>query len=339
MLEALERIQKSREQGAQLPVVPASPAGGPPTDFFASFMPQTQTVSQMGVRKVSLDQIDPWQDTDGSPQPFRIYPEDKLQELAENIRQNGLITPVRLRLNPANPMRYQTLAGHNRIAAAKLIGMTEIDAIVENVDDDTARLIVVDSNLCQREKMLPSEKAFAYKMRLETLKRKAGRKAKNNWDQVGPNSRSAEILASKSEDSLTQIKRYISLTRLLPPLMDMVDAEEISLVGGVALSFLSSAAQQTLLEVMQRENITTISRAQAEELKAIRLGLEIDGAASLIYRVLGLGAAKPVKAPVFRFALDLSPELAKKYSKDEELQRRVAETVRRYIEEAEGENG
>lgn len=335
MIEALDRYQRKGQGIADdLPV--HSPAAAPATDFFTSiFNTPTQT---MGIRKIPLNQIDPWKDTDGSPQPFRLYRSEKLHELADNIRQNGLIVPVRLRINPADTMRYQTLAGHNRIAAAKLIGLTEIEAIVEDVDDDTARLIVVDSNLCQREKLLPSEKAFAYKIRLDSLKRKAGRRAIKNSCQVGTNFRADEILAETSTESARQIQRYVSLTRLLPALLDMVDAETIPLVAGVALSFLSQAAQHTLLDVMHVEDIKKITLAQAEELKHLKTELDMDGAASLIYRVLGLSAAAPARRPVLRIpAAELTAEELKQYSHDAELQRRVTETIRRYI--AEKKNG
>ena len=311
-------------------------ACGPPTDFFASFLPQQNVQAQNKVRKVPLDLIDPWRDAEGNAQPFRPYPAEKLQELAENIRQNGLITPVRLRVSPFDMARYQTLAGHNRIAAAKLLGMTEIDAIVESLDDDTAKLIMLDSNLQQREKLLPSEKAFAYKIRLEAMKRKAGRPTKNNSCQVGTNFRSDEFLAQTSEESARQIQRYISLTRLLPALLDMVDNDAIPLIAGVALSFLSSGAQETLLDVMLRENIVAINRSQAEALKEIRDELDGTQADALILRIFGRGsAAKPPKRPSWKFETSYSARIVKKYQGDMELQQLIAETIRSYINEKE----
>lgn len=339
MLESLERI-KQQNSGAS----PAVTTSGPPTDFFASFVPSpAPAATQSSVRKVSLDKIDPWKDADGNEQPFHLYSDDKLQELADNIIRNGLITPVRLRISPFDTTRYQTLAGHNRIAAARLAGMTEIDALVENVDDDTARLILVDSNLYQREKLLPSEKAFAYKMQLDSLKRKTGRHKKENASQVETHLRADELVAKNAEDSRAQIQRYISLTRLLPPLLDMVDSETLPFMAGVNLSFLSVAAQERVYRVMQDETIHSISLAQAEELKAVREELTEPMSESLVLDILGCSEEKPQtspqpKPPSFRFCVEeLSPQLAKKYKSDPDLQAYVADAIQRYIEEREAE--
>lgn len=301
-------------------------------DFMDMIQSQAPAQSTMEVRKVPLDQIDPWRDAEGKPQPFRLYPTEKLQEMAESIRQNGLFTPVRLRINPYDMSRYQTLAGHNRIMAAKMAGLTEIDAIVENVDDATAEIIVVDTNLNQREKILPSEKAFAYKMRLDALKKKVGRKSKKNASQVETHFRSDEELAEISDDSRAQIQRYISLTRLIPSLLEWVDTEAIPFTAGVSLSFLSPADQERLWSVLQSNDIKGINRAQAEELKAMRKELT----EKMILRIFGITdkSAEP-KPQVFRFALDVSPEIAKKYRKDERLQQRIAAAINDYIREME----
>ena len=328
------RLDDYKRDGVSRPTTAPTNAGGPPTDFFASLLPQQNVQARNAVRKVPLDLIDPWRDAEGNTQPFRPYPTEKLQELAENIRQNGLITPVRLRVSPFEMSRYQTLAGHNRIAAAKLIGMAEIDAIVENVDDDTARMIMVDSNLQQREKLLPSEKAFAYKIRMEAIKHQ-GKRSDLTSTQVVSKLTSNEILENETGESRETIRRFICLTRLSPSLLDMVDADAIPFVAGVALSFLSPAAQETLLEVTRRNNITSVNRSQAEELKERRDKLDMDGAASLILRVFGLGAAKPPKPQSWKFKTDYPANIVKKYGKDAELQRRIAETIKNYIEEKE----
>lgn len=339
MLESLERI-KQQSSGTS----PAVTASGPPTDFFASFVPSpAPTAAQSSVRKVSLDKIDPWMDADGNEQPFHLYSDEKLQELADNIIRNGLITPVRLRISPFDTTRYQTLAGHNRIAAARLAGMTEIDALVENVDEDTARLILVDSNLYQREKLLPSEKAFAYKMQLDSLKRKAGRQKKENASQVETHLRSDELVAKNAEDSRAQIQRYISLTRLLPSFLDMVDDGRLPFMAGVNLSFLSVTAQERVYRVMQRESIDTLSLSQAEEFKAVREELTEPMSENLVLDILGCSKTEPQtspqpKPPSFRFCVEkLSPQLAKKYKSDPDLQAYVADAIQRYIEEREAE--
>lgn len=352
MLDSLERIKK---QGLQPTSAPApAAAAGAPIDIFASIV-SPQPSAQAGVKKIPLDKIDPWKDEEGRSQPFKLYPMDKLLEMAENIKQNGLITPVRLRISPFDATRYQTLAGHNRILAAQLAGMDTIDAIVENVDDDTARMILVDSNLYQREKILPSEKAFAYKLRLESMKKQAGRKAKKNCAQVEHNFadsacrencaqvehnfeglRSVDILAAENEESRAQIQRYISLTRLIQPLLDMVDSEAIPFTAGVSLASLSVTAQERLWRVMEDAQITAISRTQAEALRDAREDLDREMSETLILQIFGVqqGEKKP-KPQSIRFELDVAPEVVKKYRKDEELQLLVAATIRKYIEEKE----
>lgn len=176
----------------------------------------------------------------------------EIKQLAENIRQNGIITSLRVR-----PMgrRFQILAGHNRCAGAKAVGLRTVPAIVEAVDDDRAAIILVDSNLEQRDELLPSEKAFAYKLKMEAMKRQAGRPAKNNVGQIGPNLRTDEMIAQDSSDSARQIKRYIRLTYLLPALLDMVDAGKIKLIAGVELSFLPPNVQEILLRLILEENV------------------------------------------------------------------------------------
>ena len=336
MTDSIKRAMERVTAGPTEPPAPA--AGGPPTDFMAFLQPMAPIG---GVRKVPLSLIDPWRDEEHETQPFRLYNEDKLGELADNIKQNGVITPVRLRISPYDSTRYQTLAGHNRIAAARLAGLTEIDAIVEGVDDDQARLILVDSNLYQREKLLPSEKAFAYRMKLETLKRRPGRR-KNNTVQVAPylQEQQADLTSVQLAPKLTteqigdeigiskdMVKRYIRLTYLLPELLALVDEEAIPFTAGVSLSFLEVDTQRLLLEVLRREGIRTVSRDQAEELKTLRGELTEED----ILRIFGRGPATP-KPQSLRFDVDLPPELLRRYRRDAELQELVAQTIQRYIE-------
>ena len=159
------------------------------------------------------------------------------------------------------------VAGHRRKMASELAEKTEIPCIVRNLTDDEAVLIMVDSNL-QREKILPSEKAFAYKMKLEAMKRQAGRPSKNNSVPLGQNfgQTSREILAGKSPDSNTQIQRYIRLTELIPPILDMVDENRIAMRPAVELSYLPKDQQEILLDTMQLEDCTP-SHAQAIKLR------------------------------------------------------------------------
>lgn len=221
---------------------------------------------QTRLMQLPLTILDPWQSADGERQPFKAYTDAKLQELTESIKQHGVIEAICVR--PKADGRMEIIAGHNRVAAARLVGLTTVPAIVQQLDDSQAAIMLVDSNLQHRETLLPSEKAFAYKLRLEALKRKAGRPAKNSA-QIEPNffARSNEQLAAESEDSRAQIQRYIRLTYLVSALLDMVDNGKPGFAAAVDLSFLGQDEQAALLEVMEREHIKAPNGAQAKALR------------------------------------------------------------------------
>ena len=221
---------------------------------------------QTRLMQLPLTILDPWQSADGERQPFKAYTDAKLQELADSIKQHGVIEAICVR--PKADGRMEIIAGHNRVAAARLVGLATVPAIVQQLDDAQAAIMLVDSNLQHRETLLPSEKAFAYKLRLEALKRKAGRPAKNSA-QIEPNffARSNEQLAAESEDSRAQIQRYIRLTYLVPALLDMVDNGKPGFAAAVDLSFLGQDEQIALLEVMEQEHIKAPNGAQAKALR------------------------------------------------------------------------
>ena len=221
---------------------------------------------QTRLMQLPLTILDPWQSADGERQPFKAYTDAKLQELADSIKQHGVIEAICVR--PKADGRMEIIAGHNRVAAARLAGLTTVPAVVQQLDDSQAAIMLVDSNLQHRETLLPSEKAFAYKLRLEALKRKAGRPAKNSA-QIEPNffARSNEQLAAESEDSRAQIQRYIRLTYLVPALLDMVDNGKPGFAAAVDLSFLGQDEQIALLEVMEQEHIKAPNGAQAKALR------------------------------------------------------------------------
>lgn len=200
-------------------------------------------------------------------QPFKPYTEEKLLDLAEDIKINGVLSPIIVR--PVEDGKYQILAGHNRTAASKLAGLSAVPAIIKPCDDDTAKLIVVNTNLNQRQELLPSEKAFAYKMQMEAMKRQAGR-PKNNSSQLETNLRSDDIIAEKSSDSRAQIQRYIRLTYLIKPLLEMVDNNKMKFMVGVNLSFLSRVNQDVLFDYLT-ENKRKVTLSQSEELKRLNL--------------------------------------------------------------------
>lgn len=305
-----------------------------PNGYFASMFEPGPSPMGHGAREISLQLIDPWRDAEHDRQPFKPYSADKLAELAENIRQNGVISPIRLRPSPFEKGRYQILAGHNRVAAAKLAGLKTVPAELIQANDDEARLILVDSNLYQRDHLLPSEKAFAYKMRLESIKRKAGRPknaAEENSCQLGTNSRADEKIAETTDESARTIQRFIRLTYLLPPLLDMVDAENIPFTAGVSVSFLSSNAQTRLYQIMCDNAVKNITRSQGEELKAFREELSEE----TILRILGKSKkSKVIKPQNLKLQLDYSPAMVRRLAKDEKFQARIRAMIDAYIKES-----
>ena len=195
--------------------------------------------------------------------PFRVEVNDELREMARSILDHGVVTPAIARPRPEGG--YELLSGHRRKAACQLAGLETLPTVVRELDDDAATIVMVDSNQ-QRENLLPSEKAFAYQMKLEAMKRKAGRPSKNSV-QVGQNFSRTE-LASQSGDSETQIQRYIRLTYLLPDLLKMVDEGRIAMTPAVELSYLPKKMQEELLDTCEMLDCTP-SLSQAVELKKL----------------------------------------------------------------------
>ena len=196
--------------------------------------------------------------------PFKVKQDEAMAEIVDSVKQYGVLVPALVR--PKADGGYEMVAGHRRKCAATLAGITEMPCIVRNLTDDEATIIMVDSNL-QRETILPSEKAFAYKMKLEAMKRQAGRP--KNSAPLEPNlkgTRSNEELASSSPDSRSQIQRYIRLTELIPTVLDMVDNGKIAFRPAVELSYLSKEQQQSLYDTMECEDCTP-SLAQAIKMK------------------------------------------------------------------------
>lgn len=198
--------------------------------------------------------------------PFKVCDDEKMQDTIESIRENGVLVPAIVR--PKENGRYEIVAGHRRRYACAAAGIAEMPAIVREMTDDEAIIIMVDSNL-QRETILPSEKAFAYKMKLEAMKRRAGRPLKNNCGQVVPNyfgKKSVEVVGEQVGESYKQIQRYIRLTELIPDILEMVDGKEISFNAGVEVSYLKKEEQEQLAEIMEYDECVP-SLSQAQRLK------------------------------------------------------------------------
>ena len=207
--------------------------------------------------------------------PFKVRDDEAMQETAESIRQYGVLVPAIVR--PREDGGYEIIAGHRRRHGSELAGLSAMPCIVREMDDDTATILMVDSNI-QRENILPSERAQAYKMKLEAIRRKAGRPVKteekdvpDNSVQVGQNfdgKTSRELLAENSPDSSTQIQRYIRLTELTPELQQMVDEKKIGMTPAVEISYLKPEEQQMLLTAIDSEQATP-SLSQAQRMKKL----------------------------------------------------------------------
>lgn len=207
--------------------------------------------------------------------PFKVRDDEAMQETAESIRQYGVLVPAIVR--PREDGGYEIIAGHRRRHGSELAGLSAMPCIVREMDDDTATILMVDSNI-QRENILPSERAQAYKMKLEAIRRKAGRPVKteekdvpDNSVQVGQNfdgKTSRELLAENSPDSSTQIQRYIRLTELSPELQQMVDEKKIGMTPAVEISYLKPEEQQMLLTAIDSEQATP-SLSQAQRMKKL----------------------------------------------------------------------
>ena len=210
------------------------------------------------VVKIALTELFPFKD-----HPFKVVDNEAMQDTAESIKEYGVLVPAIAR--PRDEGGYELVAGHRRHRASELAGLETMPVIVRNLDDDAATIIMVDSNL-QRENILPSERAFAYKLKLDAIKRKAGRPSKENGSQVGNNLKSVNILSETTPDSARQIQRFIRLTELIPELLDMVDDKKIAFNPAVELSYLKPEEQTNLLEAMDTEQATP-SLSQAQRLK------------------------------------------------------------------------
>lgn len=180
--------------------------------------------------------------------PFKVLDDEKMEDLINSIKENGVITPVLIR--PTEKNHYEMISGHRRMYAARKAGLATIPAIVREMSDDEAVIAMVDANI-QREELLPSEKAFAYKMKLNAMKRQAGRPSKDNPCQSGTNLRSDEELSKQVGESARSIQRYIRLTELIPELLDMVDNKKIQFTVAVDISYIDKEMQKWIYEYIR----------------------------------------------------------------------------------------
>ena len=224
--------------------------------------PQQEVVIQ-----IPLSELHPFPD-----HPFKVRDDEAMQETAESIRQYGVLVPAIVR--PREDGGYEIIAGHRRKHGSELAGLQNLPCIVREMDDDTATILMVDSNI-QRENILPSERAQAYKMKLEAIRRKAGRPAKteekadeNNSPQVAANFRADDTVAKDAGISGDTVRRYIRLTELSPELQQMVDEKKIGMTPAVEISYLKPEEQQMLLTAIDSEQATP-SLSQAQRMKKL----------------------------------------------------------------------
>ena len=208
------------------------------------------------VQQIPIDALHPF-----TNHPFKVLDDEAMTRTVESIAQYGVLAPLIARPRPEGD-GYEIISGHRRQYAAKLAGLETLPVIVRQMSDDAAVILMVDSNL-QREHILPSERALAYKMKLDAMRRTSGRPSKENVSQIGTQKRSDQIMAEELGESRNQIQRFIRLTNLIPELLDMVDEKKISFNPAVELSYLDESQQRDFLEAMEdTQNAPSLSQAQ-----------------------------------------------------------------------------
>ena len=212
------------------------------------------------VQNISISELVPFKD-----HPFKVVDDEAMLRTTESIAQYGVLTPLIAR--PLEDGGYEIISGHRRAHAAEMAGLTEVPVLVRQMDDDAATVLMVDSNL-QRENILPSERAYAYKMKMEAMKRQAGRPSKENPRQVVGNYETADLIGQDSGESGRQVQRYIRLTNLIPELLEMVDQKQISFNPAVELSYLAPEEQEIFMQAMDEVQASP-SLSQAQRLKKL----------------------------------------------------------------------
>lgn len=270
------------------------------------------------VMEIPIEEISSFPD-----HPFKLQMDEAMQDMVESIKEYGVLSPALVR--PKEGGGYEMVSGHRRKMASEIAEKTAIPCIVRNLTDDEAIILMVDSNL-QREKIMPSEKAFAYKMKLDAMKRQAGRPSKNNpvpvaQDLKGKTSR--EVLGEQVGESQDQIRRYIRLTELDSPILDMVDDGRIAFRPAVELSYLKPAEQKQLLEVMESEECTP-SLAQSTKLK------QFSKEGKLTNNVI-LSIMKEVK-PNQKETIKIQKEKISKYFRKGTTDKKIEDTIIKALE-------
>ena len=271
------------------------------------------------VRQIRLSDLYPFPD-----HPFRIQEDDAMKETAESVKEFGVLTPAIVR--PREDGGYEIISGHRRKRACELAGLETMPAIVRDMDDDMAVITMVDSNL-QRENILPSERAKAYKMKMDALKRRAGRHSKaaeKNSPQVASNFRSDDLVAQNEGISGDTVRRYIRLTELSPELQQMVDEKKIGLTPAVEISYLNPEEQALLVETIESEQ-STPSLSQAQRMRQLSKLKALDEDTML--------AVMTETKKAERYDLKISGDKLRKYFPASRTPRQMEETILKLLEE------
>ena len=220
--------------------------------------------------------------------PFKVLDDEKMQDLMESIRINGILSPVLVR--PIGNDTYEMVSGHRRMHAAMMLGMDTVPAIIREMTDDEAVVKMVDANI-QREELLPSEKAFAYKMKMDAMRRQAGRPTKDNSRQIVGNYETADVVGKENGESGRQVQRYIRLTELIPELLDYVDQKRIQFTVAVEISYIDQEVQKWLFEYIKDNGVVKLN-----QVTLLRTQLQA-GAITQAKMITLLNDSQPGKAP------------------------------------------
>lgn len=226
----------------------------------------------IGTKSLSIDNLHAFKG-----HPFKMYTEERMAEMVDSVKEHGVIAPILVRPNK-HGTGYEIISGHNRVEACRRAGIKEIPATIRDLDDDTAIILMVDSNLRQRDKLLPSEKAKAYQMKMDAMKRQ-GQRTDLTSSQLGTKlKRTDQIIAEEAGESRNQVQRYIRLNNLIPALMDFVDDGKLAFNPAVEVSYLDPADQEIVFEIMDRDQLSP-SLSQAQKLHKLAAAEKISDSA------------------------------------------------------------
>ena len=262
-------------------------------------------------------------------QPFKVLLDNSMDELCASIEQYGVLSPIIVRTHSEGG--YEVLSGHRRMKACELLGIEEVPVVVKDLDDDTAAILLVDSNL-QRENILPSEKAFAYKLKLEALKHQGKKLETTSGQFVQKSKTSVETVGESVGENYKTVQRYIRLTNLIDPLLEMIDKNEMAMSAGVELSYLGSRDQAKVYKIVERES-TAPSIAQAAKLRKTAENGELDDA--MLEYILTSTKQESIKLVIYEDKL--RRYFPKSYTK-EQIEDTVMKLIQKWHKNREKEN-